>query len=177
MSQTPFSTSPLTLDREEFVARFGGVYEHSPWIVERAYDQGLPDTVVSAEGLSEVLAGQVTDAEETKQLDLLRAHPDLAGKLAVVGELTDASRSEQAGAGLDQCTAEEFDAFQTLNERYLKSFGFPFILAVKGYHRTDILDVFKKRVEHAPDVEFQEALKQVHRIALLRLQALAQSGV
>jgi len=105
---------------------------------------------------------------------LLRAHPDLAGKLAISGELTADSTSEQASAQLDKCTPEEFAEFQSLNDRYKEAFGFPYILAVRGRNRQEILENFRSRVDNTPDTEFAEALKQVHRIALLRIEALFQ---
>jgi OHCU decarboxylase len=114
------------------------------------------------------LAVQVDAAGHDEKLALLRAHPDLAGKLAV-GELTAASASEQAGAGLDRCTPEEFDRLQDLNARYKAKFGFPFIMAVKGRRRGEIIAAFGRRIENSPETEFETALAEVHRIALLRL--------
>ncbi len=103
---------------------------------------------------------------------LLRAHPDLTGKLGVGGVLTVESRSEQAGAGLDQCTKAEYAEFQSLNQSYTKQFGFPFILAVRGSNRQQVLENFRKRIDSGRDDEFAEALRQVHRIAWLRLQEI-----
>jgi len=151
------------------VARFGGVYEHSPWIAEAIYDQGLRDNMGNAIALSGQMAGLVDNADSETKLALLRAHPDLAGKLAVGEDLTDASKNEQSGAGLDRCRPEEFERFQTLNDTYKAKFGFPFILAVKGWQRQDILKVFEGRVANDPETEFAEAVAQVHRIARLRL--------
>ncbi len=168
---TTFATPPATLDRDAFVARFGGVYEHSPWIAERAFDAGLTARSESPEGLSNLLRAQVEAGGAERQLALLRAHPDLAGKLAVAEELTAASTTEQQGAGLAACTAAEFERFQGLNAAYQKKFGFPFILAVAGYQRSEILEIFERRLGNGRDREFGEALEQVHRIALLRLQA------
>ncbi len=167
---TAFATPPATLDRDAFVARFGGVYERSPWIAERAFDAGLTAEADSAEGLSDLLRAQVKAGGADRQLALLRAHPDLAGKLAVAGELTAASAAEQEGAGLAACTADEFERFQTLNVAYRERFGFPFIVAVAGYHRTAVLEIFERRLGNDRDTELREALEQVHRIALLRLQ-------
>ena len=169
-SMTVFATPPGTLDRGSFVARFGGVYEHSPWIAERAFDAGLTAEANTTEGLAGLLRAQVEAGGADRQLALLRAHPDLAGKLAVADALTAASASEQAGAGLAACTTEEFECFQMLNAAYQEKFGFPFIVAVAGKHRTEILEVFGRRVGNDQDTEFREALEQVHRIALLRLQ-------
>ena len=169
-----FPEPPAGLSREMFVARFGGVYEHSPWVAERAWDKGLGEETATAGGLSGLLHAQVLAAGHEAQLKLLRAHPDLAGKLALAGELTQDSTSEQAGAGLDQCTPAELAEFQELNDRYQARFGFPFILAVKGRHREQILENFRARVDEDPETEFSEALEQVRRIALLRLEAMAQ---
>lgn len=168
------ANKPSQMTKRDFVARFGGVYEHSPWIAGAVWDLD-PDPDMgaaqdTAEGIHEAFKMIVSEAGREKQLALLRAHPDLAGKLAVAGELTDASKSEQAGADLGNCTLEEFDEFQTLNRRYTDKFGFPFILAVRGCHRTEILDIFRGRVENNAETEFATALEQVHRIALLRLR-------
>ena len=165
---------PSRMDREQFLETFGGVYEHSPWIAEDVYADGLTGDHDTIAGLHGALRDVVDDAEQNKQLALLRAHPDLAGKLAVAGELTAESTAEQASAQLDQCSAEEFEEFQSLNDRYKESFGFPYILAVRGRNRQEILQNFRSRVGNKPDTEFAEALKQVHRIALLRIEALFQ---
>jgi OHCU decarboxylase len=171
----PFATLPATLDRDAFVARFGGVYELSPWIAERAFDAGLTAEANSIEGLSGLLRAQVEAGGADRQLALLRAHPDLAGKLAVADELTAASAAEQEGAGLAACTTVEFERFQSLNAAYKERFGFPFIVAVAGYHRTEIFEIFVSRFGNDRDTEFREALEQVHRIALLRLQTALSS--
>ncbi|MFQ5567816.1 MAG: 2-oxo-4-hydroxy-4-carboxy-5-ureidoimidazoline decarboxylase, partial [Paracoccaceae bacterium] len=126
------------------------------------------------ETLAGAMAARVEAAGLAAQLALLRAHPDLAGKLAVRGELTPESTSEQAGAGLDRCSANEFEEFQHLNDAYKARFGFPFILAVKGHDRAAILDAFRRRAGNGRATELREALDQVHRIARLRLQALAE---
>jgi len=160
------------MNRDEFVKTFGGIYEHSGWIAELAWDRGLSRTEDTAHGLHATLADVVDAAGYEPQLALLRAHPDLAGKLAVRGELTEESTSEQAGAGLDKCTNQEFDTLQTLNTRYKSTFGFPYILAVKGRNVTEILENFRIRVDNDAETEFQAALNQVHQIALLRLEAI-----
>ena len=163
---------PGGLDREGFLARYGGVYEHSPWIAGAVWDAGaVPNDV---ETLAGAMAAQVEAAGLAAQLALLRAHPDLAGKLALRGELTAESTSEQAGAGLDRCSAGEFEEFQRLNDTYQARFGFPFILAVKGHDRAAILEAFRRRAANGRTTELREALDQVHRIARNRLQALAE---
>ena len=174
---TPFAADkPTEMDRCTFVYRFGGVYEHSPWVAEMTFDAGLDTRADTAEGLSELMAPKLDHADYEAQLGVLRAHPDLAGKLAMRGGLTADSTSEQAGAGLDRCSSEEFERFQALNEAYTTRFGFPFILAVKGYDRRGILEVFEQRVGNTVDDEFAEAIRQVHRIARFRLIQIAEAG-
>jgi OHCU decarboxylase len=168
---TPFRDPPAALDRASFLTRFGGVYEHNPWIAAAAFDAGpLPD---SAEALAETLRAVVEAAPADAQMTLIKAHPDLAGKLGVQGGLTAESSAEQASAGLDRCTPEEFQAFQRLNTAYRARFGFPFIIAVRGLTRREILERFAERLGNSPAAEFRTALDEVHRIARLRLMALA----
>lgn len=158
--------------REAFVARFGGVFEHSPWIAEAAWDAGLPADGRTAQGLHAALVTQFRAAGRERRLGVLLAHPDLAGRLAVRGELTADSTAEQASAGLDKCTPEEYARFQELNDAYKARFGFPFILAVKGRSRADILEAFETRLSNGPEEEFATALVQVERITWLRLKDL-----
>ena len=174
MDTHPFGINrPSRMARDEFVRVFGGVYEHSPWIAETVWELDPdPETGAArdtAEGIHRAFRTVVDRAGREKQLALLRAHPDLAGKLAIAGELTAASNAEQAGADLGNCTPDEFEAFRSFNEAYKDKFGFPFILAVRGFHRTEILEIFRERVNNDPETEFATALEQVHRIALLRL--------
>lgn len=164
-----FLNDPTKMSKSAFVDQFGGVYEHSAWVAEKAYDDGLPE---DAEALVACLRDIIEAAGEAPQLALLRAHPDLAGKLAKSGELTAESTSEQAGAGLDECTPAEFAEFTSLNDTYKAKFGFPYILAVKGRHRVEILENFRSRVNNSTTQEFREALDQVHQIARLRLEAM-----
>jgi 2-oxo-4-hydroxy-4-carboxy-5-ureidoimidazoline decarboxylase len=163
---------PSQMSRDDFLTVFGGVYEHSQWIAEQLYDSGIEEKHNTALDLQMAMATKVELAGKDPQLTLLRAHPDLAGKLAISGKLTEESTSEQASADLSNCTAEEFEAFQNLNNQYKEKFGFPFILAVRGYHRSEILEIFKTRVNNDPATEFNEALTQVHKIALLRLNEI-----
>ena len=172
---TPFRIAPPSaLDRAGFLARYGGVYEASPWIAEAVWYRGA--AADHLEPLADAMAAEVEAAGRDAQLALLRAHPDLAGKLAVAGALTRASTEEQAGAGLENCTPEQFAAFQRLNAAYVARCGFPFILAVRGRTRDEILAIFERRAKADPEAEFREALDQVHRIARLRLAALAAEG-
>lgn len=158
------------MDRQEFIDCFGGIYEHSAWVAEQAYDRAPVDTR-DIQALTNALRYEVERADEAHKLALLRAHPDLAGKAAVSGELTAASTAEQAGAGLDQCNAEEFARFQRLNTAYTERFDFPFIMAVKGANRHLILAAFEERLNNSRETEFKTALEQVHRIAEFRLTA------
>lgn len=154
------------MTRDEFVALHGNVYEHSPWVAERAWDGG-----VSPGGdLGAVFRRVVDRAGADAHLKLLRAHPDLAGRLGTA--LTEESTAEQSGAGLDRCSPEELAAFQDLNARYTSRFGFPFIIAVTGLDRAAILSAFQKRVAGEPADEFRTALGEVHKIAGFRLGAL-----
>lgn len=166
-----FLDPEICADRSAFCARFGGIYEHSNWVAEQVFDAGVrPD--MPREALTIAMRLSVEAAGDTAQLALLRAHPDLAGKLAKSGTLTDESTSEQASAGLDQCSDAEFADFTRLNDAYKGRFAFPYILAVRGRHRTEILDNFRSRVGNSYDQEFREALNQVHQIARLRLESL-----
>ena len=160
------------MSRDDYVARFGGVFEHSPWIAERAYDAGGLQETPTAEGVHVALVGQFRAASASEQLGVLRAHPDLAGKLAIAGDLTEESRNEQAGAGLDRLSADEHARFTALNTAYTDKFGLPFIIAVKGLTKDDILAAFESRIDNTPEQEFETALRQVERIALLRLTAM-----
>lgn len=168
MTDTP-TQKPSRMSRDEFITAFGDIYEHSPWAADGAFERGLTPQTDSADGLAHLMAEVVDAADTDAQLGLLRAHPDLAGRLAAAGELTEDSRREQAGAGLNRCTPDELAQFRALNARYTERFGFPFIIAVRGLQRTQILAQFKTRVGHTYAEEFQEALRQVHRIAALRL--------
>ncbi|MEM7212123.1 MAG: 2-oxo-4-hydroxy-4-carboxy-5-ureidoimidazoline decarboxylase [Pseudomonadota bacterium] len=159
------------MQKNAFLIRYGGIYEHSPWVAKAAWEQGLSGDDVHA--LIDPMRMIVEHAGYDRQITLLRAHPDLAGKLATAGGLTRESRSEQSGAGLDKCTPEEFERFQTLNATYKDRFRFPFILAVKGHNRQSVLKNFEERVENTEATEFQTALDQVHSIARFRLEALA----
>ncbi len=160
------------MPREEFVERFGGVYEHSPWIAEKCFDEGGHLKAARPSDLAGPFAHIVETSGPEPQRVLLCAHPDLAGKLATRGALTAESTAEQASAGLDQCSEEEFEEFTRLNTEYRAKFGFPFILAVKGRNRAEILENFRTRIHNDVATEFREALNQVHQIARLRLEAL-----
>ncbi|UVE19302.1 2-oxo-4-hydroxy-4-carboxy-5-ureidoimidazoline decarboxylase [Pseudomonas sp. LS44] len=164
--------TPSSLSRDEFVAAFADIYEHSPWVAEQAYDRGVDNSLNDIDGLHQCMADILLSASHAAQLALINAHPDLAGKAAIRGELTASSTSEQAGAGIHACTAEEFARFTELNDAYKAKFGFPFIKAVKGSNRHQILAAFEERIHNSPEQEFATALAEINKIALFRLQAL-----
>ena len=157
------------MDRDAFVARLGGIYEHSPWVAERAW-KSRPFR--SRDALHAAMEDVVATASHEEQLALIRAHPELAGRLAVGGALTEASRSEQAGAGLDRCTPAEFARLQALNAAYRGKFDFPFIVAVRGLTRAHIIAQMEKRLLHSPEQEFEACLTEIGRIAGFRLHDL-----
>lgn len=154
-------------ERAEFVNRYGGVYEHSSWVAEAVYDNGD----VGGD-LADRLQACVDSASDESKLALIRAHPDLAGKAAVAGDLTESSTEEQASARLDQCSAAEFEQFQSLNDAYRQKFGFPFVMAVRDSNRQEILEAFATRLENETDAEFEAAIAEIHKIARLRLDVL-----
>ena len=161
---------PHLMDKAEFVTRFGGVFEHSPWIAERAFDLELGPAHDSAVGLHNALARMFRSASADARLGVLRAHPDLAGKLAAAKRLTAESTSEQASAGLDALTDAERDQFTQLNAAYVEKHGFPFIIAVRDHDKKGILAAFQRRINNDSDTEFAEACRQVERIARMRLE-------
>jgi 2-oxo-4-hydroxy-4-carboxy-5-ureidoimidazoline decarboxylase len=172
VSQQRFKQPPTKLDRDEFMAAFGKVYEHSPWIAEAVFEAGLDPRHDRIGDLHEAMVAAVEAAPRERQLALLRAHPDLAGRLAISGKLTADSAAEQAGVGLDKCTPDEFARFTALNDAYKAKFGFPFVMAVRGRTREEIVDAFARRLKNDAASEFHTALDEVHKIALLRLRDL-----
>jgi OHCU decarboxylase len=166
----PPKLRPSHMARQDFVRIFGGVFEHSPWIAERAFQLELGPAHDCASGLHNALARIFRSANEAERLGVLKAHPDLAGKLAAAKQLTAESTQEQMSAGLDALTDGERQSFTRLNSTYTEKFGFPFIVAVKGLMKAEILAAFEVRVHNAHAVEFETACEQVERIALLRLK-------
>ncbi len=163
---------PSEMPRDRFVDRFGGVFEHSPWVAERAFDLELGPAHDTAIGLHNALCRAFRSAKPEERLEVLRAHPDLAGKLAAAGRLTAESTAEQAAAGLDFLTDQERETFTRLNRQYVEKHGFPFIIAVRDHDKSSILAAFERRISNATDTEFNEACTQVERIAELRLMDL-----
>ncbi len=158
------------MDTHDFIARYGGIYEHSPWVAEQV--ALLATELDDVECLATLMADCVDNAASEQQLALIRAHPDLAGKAQVAGELTADSTAEQASAGLDQCSKVEYERFQALNDAYKDKFGFPFVMAVRNSSRAEILDAFSARLQNDYDLEFETALEEIHKIARLRLEAM-----
>jgi chitin deacetylase len=161
---------PSQMTRDRFVTRFGSIFEHSPWIADRAFDLELGPAHDSATGLHNALARMFRSASAEERLGVLRAHPDLAGKLAAAKRLTPESTAEQASAALDALTDAERDTFQRLNADYVAKHGFPFIIAVRDNTKDSILAAFHTRIGNDTDTEFATACAQVERIAELRLK-------
>jgi OHCU decarboxylase len=161
---------PSTLSQADFVKAYGGIFEHSSWIAERAWALELGPAHDSAVGLHHALTRMFRSATDEERLGVLTAHPDLAGKLAAAGRLTAESSSEQAGAGLNSLTDAERAAFTALNTRYVEKHGFPFIIAVRDNTKASIKAAFERRIDNDRDTEFAEACRQVERIAELRLK-------
>ena len=158
------------LDRERFVAAVGWVFEHSPWVAERAWPAR---PFASREALHRAMGDAVARASREEQLALIRSHPDLGTR----ARMSTASTGEQAGAGLDRLTAEEFDRLQRLNTAYREKFGFPFLFAVRGSAKHDILAALESRLAGDPEAERATALEQICRIAQFRLEDLFHAPV
>jgi len=163
---------PSQMDKAAFVAKYGGIFEHSAWIAERAWDLELGPAHDTAAGLHNALARMFRSASHTERLGVLTAHPDLAGKLAAAKRLTAESTHEQASAGLDALTDDERAEFTRLNDDYVDKHGFPFIIAVKDNTKATILAAFHTRIDNDTETEFATACLQVERIAELRLKAI-----
>lgn len=156
------------MDQASFVDTLDGVYETSPWVAEQAWSDHPFDSV---DALQESMKRIVENASREQKLELLREHPDLGEQT----EMTDASREEQASAGLDQLSRNQYEAFQQLNETYREKFDFPFIMAVKGASPNEIQERMESRVDNTVAEEFETALDEVHEIARLRLDELLRS--
>lgn len=155
-----------------FVERFAGIYEHSPWVARGVWQRCDSAELADPDTLAAAMRDEVEQASRDAQMTLIRAHPDLGGKAAVAGNLTADSAREQAGAGLDGCTPEQFERLQQLNDAYTDKFGFPFIVAVKGLQREDILAAMAQRLDNDPATEQRRALDEIHRIAGFRLAGM-----
>ena len=167
-TMTPVSLATINaMVPADFVTAFGGIAEHSPWVAEAAATRR---PFASRAAMVDAFQAAIGDAGAEEQRALLVAHPDLAGRAAIAGDLTQDSKREQAGAGLDRLTPDEFARFTALNSAYRERFGIPFIFAVRGADKHRILAAFEARIDNAPDVEFATALEQVCRIVAFRLE-------
>src|SRR5262245_18908107 len=167
MTEPAVSLSDLNaMDRERFVAVLGGIFENAPWVAERAFGR-RPFAMVA--NLLAAMQDAVSSASEAEQLDLIRGHPELAGKVARAGAMTAESRSEQGGLGLDRLSDAEFARFERLNATYRQRFGFPFIICVRRHTRDSILDNFERRLANSPESERAAALLEIGHITRLRL--------
>lgn len=167
---------PSRMNESEFVESFGAIYEHSQWVARDTWQRGVDQRHDTIEALATELAATVDASGRNTRLALIRAHPDLAGRAAVRGELGADSTREQAGAGIDQCSEEEYKRFQSLNDAYKRKFGFPFVMAVKGSDRHAVLSAFAVRIENDTATEFHNAITEIHKIARLRLEDLADEN-
>lgn len=161
------------LDQAAFTQRLADIFEHSPWVAQRAWSSR---PFASLQALHRCMTEVVHHASEAEQRALIMAHPELAGKEARTGDLTASSIQEQRGAGLDQCSPDELLRLRHLNARYRDKFGFPFIIAVKGRNRYQIMDAIEARLAHSPDTEFQTCLAEIAQIARFRLEARLSSA-
>jgi len=170
-------TAALTLDElnalptERFVSLLGGIFEHSAWVAEQVAAQR---PFQSIDGLHGAMVECIAAAGPEVQMALIRAHPELAGKAAVRGDLTPESSFEQQSAGLDRCTPQEYSELTALNQAYREKFGFPFILAVRGHDRQSVIREFRRRLALSPAEETAECLKQIYTIGRFRLDELVR---
>lgn len=168
MAHPPMPVETVNLMEDaEFVDVFGDIAEHSPWVASTA---AVRRPYATRENMIAAFQAAIGEAGVDEQHALLRAHPDLAGKAAIAGDLTDDSAREQAEAGLDRLTADEFERFTSLNAAYRARHGFPFIFAVRGATKNDILAAFEERNNNSPDEELVTALEQVCRIVRFRIE-------
>lgn len=154
------------LSDSEFVSALGGIYEHSPWVPQRVLGQ-RPFT--DPDRLKIAMRNAVEQASDEEKLTLIQAHLDLAGKIARAGALTEESTREQSGLGLDRLGDAQYEGFSAKNENYREKFGFPFIICARQTTRQGVLGAFEARLANSREVEFREALMQIHRIAEMRL--------
>lgn len=169
------SKPPGSMSEPEFMEAFGGIYENSPWVARGTWQSGVDQRHDTVEAMAAALAATVDASDRGTRLALIRAHPDLAGRAAMRGELGADSTREQAGAGIDQCSEEEYERFHSLNDAYKRKFGFPFVMAVKGSDRQAILSAFATRIGNDEDTEFENAIAEIHKIARLRLADFAEA--
>jgi 2-oxo-4-hydroxy-4-carboxy-5-ureidoimidazoline decarboxylase len=169
------SKPPGSMNESEFVEAFGRIYENSPWVARDTWQRGVDQRHDTVEAMAAELAATVNTSDRDSRLALIRAHPDLAGRAAMQGRLGADSTREQAGAGIDQCSEEEYERFHSLNDAYKRKFGFPFVIAVRGSDRQAILSAFAARIGNDEVTEFENAIAEIHKIARLRLTEFAEA--
>jgi OHCU decarboxylase len=157
------------MDRDDFVAYFGGVFEESPWIAREAWESR---PFGSVDALHAAMVWVVEHSPRAARLELIRAHPDLAGKAAIAGALTPESTREQAAAGLDRLTPAQYERNTTRTAAYRERFGFPFVVCAREHTADSIIATAAARLEARPDEEEQTALSEIAKIARLRLDDL-----
>lgn len=167
----PLEPKPSTLEREAFLQAFGELYEHSAWLAAAAWERGIGPQQDTAYGLLECMAQELHLAGPARELELIRAHPELAGKAALAGEISTASSVEQASAGLDRCSAQELRQLREQVALYRQRFDFPFVMAVRGRTPAEILQTMERCLANDPEKERARAINEIHRIAYLRLQS------
>lgn len=158
-----------TLNQTQFTDLLAEIYEHSPWVAAKSWALGPFQSLAD---LHQAMANTLLQASKEQQLELILAHPELASKAAVAGAMAEASKKEQKGAGLDQCSPTELAQIRSLNQSYRDKFSFPFIIAVSGMNRSQIIAAMQTRLANDPATEFNTALAQINQIALIRLQQL-----
>lgn len=159
-------------DKSRFRDLFGGVYEHSSWLADAVFDSAFEAPILDGESLIQRFEQVFLNSSKAQQLEVLRAHPELACQRATSEQLTAASQREQSGSGLDQCSDNELNQFLDINNKYMIKHKFPFIISVKGLSRSGILKLFEKRLSNDSETEFEIALQQVNRIARIRIETI-----
>ena len=169
------SIVPFDLNKIDFISLFGNIFENSPWIAERTFNKEVSPSMNTVIGLHAALCFQFRAASKEERLQVLREHPDLAGKLATANQLTEESSREQKSAGLDQLSKPELKEFTKLNSKYTKKFKHPFIMAVSGKNRSEILKDFYTRIDNEPEKEIKTASEEVEKIALIRIKQILKT--
>ncbi len=158
-------------DREQFIESLGGIFEHSPWVADLVYDCLPFDSTAQ---LHQCMVETVEKSPDFQRMALICSHPELAGKEAAEGTLTDDSQKEQSGAGLNQCSAEELSQLQSLNQNYRKKFEFPFVIAVSGLNKNQIIAAIESRLKNSARVEFETSIGEIGKISMIRLNKLIE---
>ena len=171
MSNKTFIFLSKKISKKKIIELLKSIYEHSPWVPERLFSNEVNENL-NKEYLQQKMKSIVDNASKKEKLDLIKSHPELGNKLKKIDELTEFSKEEQKSAGLDQCNEEEFEVLTQLNKQYRNQFQFPFIIAVKGLSKNDIINEMKKRVYNSKEEEFETAMKEIHKIASLRINDL-----